>query len=69
MHDQMMPPCRAALSPQEQRVLALVAQGKTDRQIATELTLAYATVKYYLRTIYQKLGVSSRTAAAMQYYR
>ncbi len=54
---------------QEQRVLALVAQGKTDRQIATELTLAYATMKYYLRTSYQKFGVGSRTAAAMQYYR
>jgi two-component system response regulator DevR len=54
-----------SLSPQEQRVLALVAQGKTNKEIAAAIQLSPKTVKNYLSHIYQKLQVSRRTQAAM----
>lgn len=52
------------LSPQEQRVLALVAEGKTNKEIATALDLSDKTVKNYLSNIFQKLQVSRRAQAA-----
>ena len=52
------------LSPQERRVLALVAEGKTNKEIATALELSDKTVKNYLSNIFQKLQVSRRTQAA-----
>lgn len=52
------------LSPQERRVLALVAEGKTNKEIATVLELSDKTVKNYLSNIFQKLHVSSRAHAA-----
>lgn len=52
------------LSPQERRVLALVAEGKTNKEIATALELSDKTVKNYLSNIFQKLHVSSRAHAA-----
>lgn len=57
------------LSPREQEVLALVAEGLTNAQIAERLFIGEQTVKYHLRNIYQKLGVSTRTEAAAYYYR
>lgn len=51
------------LSPQERRVLALVAEGKTNKEIATALELSDKTVKNYLSNIFQKLHVSSRAHA------
>jgi DNA-binding NarL/FixJ family response regulator len=57
------------LTTQERRVIELVAQGKTDREIAIEMELAYATVKYHIRGICRKLKMPNRTAAAVQYYR
>jgi DNA-binding CsgD family transcriptional regulator len=53
----------AGLSPREVEVLRLVAQGMTDRQVADHLFLSYRTVNQHLRSIYNKLGVSSRAAA------
>jgi DNA-binding NarL/FixJ family response regulator len=44
-------------------VVQLLAEGLTNAQIAERLTLSTVTVNAYLRSIYQKLGVSSRTAA------
>ncbi len=52
------------LSRQEQRVLALVAEGKTNKEIAVALELSDKTVKNYLSNIFQKLHVSRRTQAA-----
>ena len=52
------------LSTQENRVLALVAQGKTNKEIAAALHLSDKTVKNYLSTIFQKLRVTRRSEAA-----
>jgi RNA polymerase sigma factor (sigma-70 family) len=57
------------LSPQERRVLALVADGKTNKQIADIMDLSDKTVKNYLSTIYQKLHVTRRLQAAVLYTR
>src|SRR5258708_18507430 len=51
------------LTPRELEVLHLVAEGLTDAQVARKLVLSSGTVIWYLRSIYRKLGVSSRTAA------
>jgi two-component system, NarL family, response regulator DevR len=52
------------LSPQERRVVALVAEGKTNKEIASTLTLSDKTVKNYLGNIFQKLRVHRRSQAA-----
>jgi predicted ATPase/DNA-binding CsgD family transcriptional regulator len=54
---------RPALSPREREVLRLLAEGQSDREIAAELSLSYRTVTSYVTGIFNKLGVSSRTAA------
>lgn len=51
------------LSPRERQVLQLVAHGYENKQIATELDIAEATVKTYLRGIFVRLGASSRAEA------
>ncbi len=51
------------LSPRERQVLQLVADGFENKQIATELQVAEATVKTYLRGIFDRLDVSSRAEA------
>jgi two-component system, NarL family, response regulator DevR len=52
------------LSAQERRVLALVAQGKTNKEIAVEMGLSDKTVKNYLSNTLEKLKVSRRSQAA-----
>jgi DNA-binding NarL/FixJ family response regulator len=54
-----------ALSAQERRVLALVVEGKTNKEIAAALELSDKTVKNYLSNAFQKLGVSRRSQAAV----
>ena len=54
----------ARLSPQEERILALVAEGQTNREIGEELHLAEKTVKNYVSSILSKLEVSRRAEAA-----
>ena len=56
-----------ALSTQEQRVLALVVEGKTNKEIAATLGLSDKTVKNYLSNAFQKLGVSRRAQAAAMF--
>jgi LuxR family maltose regulon positive regulatory protein len=51
------------LSERELEVLALIAQGLTNREIASRLFLSLNTVKAHTRNIYGKLGVHSRTQA------
>jgi DNA-binding NarL/FixJ family response regulator len=48
------------LTPREEQVVALVAEGMGNRQIARELSLSEHTIKKYLFRIFEKLGVSSR---------
>jgi DNA-binding NarL/FixJ family response regulator len=57
-------PNTEALSAQEQRVVALVVEGKTNKEIAAALGLSDKTVKNYLSNAFQKLGVSRRAQAA-----
>ena len=57
------------LSPQEQRVLSLVAEGKTNKEIGASLTLSDKTVEHYLSNVFQKLQVSRRAQAAAYYTR
>jgi DNA-binding CsgD family transcriptional regulator len=52
------------LTPREREIVFLVAAGKTNAQIAAELWVTPSTVKKHLENVYQKLGVSSRAAAA-----
>ena len=51
------------LSPQEQRIVALIAEGQTNKEIAAELGLSAKTVKNYLATIFQKLKITRRAQA------
>ena len=53
------------LTPREQEVLAFLTVGKTNREIAAGLGVSVSTVKCHLRSIYEKLGVSNRTEAAI----
>ena len=55
------------LSAREREVLALVANGSRNRQIADELSISEFTVKRHMQNILQKLDLSSRTAAAAFY--
>jgi two-component system, NarL family, response regulator DevR len=57
------------LSPQEKRILALVVQGKTNKEIAKSLGLSDKTVKNYLSNAFQKLHVGRRSQAAALYER
>jgi len=56
------------LSPREAEVLALVAKGYINKEIADKLTLSIETVRSYLKSIYDKLHVRSRTEAAMKLF-
>ena len=58
-------PRLAALSGQERRILSLLADGKTNRQIAAEMFLAEKTVKNYVSNLLTKMGMSRRTEAAV----
>ena len=52
------------LSPQEERVMALVVEGRTNKEIAANLALSDKTVKNYLYNAFQKLGIERRGQAA-----
>lgn len=54
-----------ALTPQERRILEHIAEGMTNRQIAEGMFLAEKTVKNYVTSILDKLGMDSRTQAAV----
>ncbi|MGQ0812332.1 MAG: response regulator [Nitrospiraceae bacterium] len=58
-----------ALSSQERRILPLIAEGKTNKEIATVLGLSETTVKSYLHNMFQKLQISRRSQAAALFSR
>jgi two-component system response regulator DevR len=53
------------LTPQENRILQLIGEGMTNRQIAAEMFLAEKTVKNYVSQLLAKLGLQRRTQAAV----
>lgn len=57
------------LTPRERAVLAYVAQGRTNKQIADGMYIAETTVKTHLKSIFGKLGVSNRSEAAAAAWR
>jgi DNA-binding NarL/FixJ family response regulator len=59
-------PAFEALTPRELEVLGLLAQGKSNPQIAQELVISRATAKTHVERIIGKLGVSDRTQAALR---
>ncbi len=61
--DAALSPLPAGLTKREAEVLHLIARGLTNAQIGEQLVISPLTVNAYLRSIYRKLGVSSRTAA------
>ncbi|MGO8860206.1 MAG: response regulator transcription factor [Acidimicrobiales bacterium] len=55
----------SSLSPQERKVLDLIALGRSNRQIAAEIFLAEKTVKNYVSSLLSKLGMQRRTEAGV----
>ncbi len=64
-HGRTMPPELESLTEQERRILALIAEGLTNRQIAERMFLAEKTVKNYVSSLLAKLGLERRTQAAV----
>jgi DNA-binding NarL/FixJ family response regulator len=58
-------PVLAPLNPREREILTLIAEGLTNRQIGTRVHLSEKTVKNYVSSILDKLGLTSRTQAAV----
>jgi DNA-binding NarL/FixJ family response regulator len=59
---------QALLTPREQEVLALIASGASNAEIAAQLVVTVGTVKAHSRSLFGKLGVANRTQAARIYH-
>ena len=59
------PPLHASLTKREADILRLIADGRSNKEIALALFLTEGTVKGYVSTIFDKLGVADRTQAAL----
>ena len=59
------PDALAPLAPRERQIAAHVGRGLRNREIADALAMSEGTVKVYLHTIYQKLGIKNRTELAL----
>lgn len=55
------------LTPREGQILELLAEGKVPKEVGYELHISYETVRDYLKSIYRKLHVRSRTEAVIKY--
>lgn len=55
------------LTSREEQVLALIAEGMTNQEIATQLVVSENTIKYHIQNIYSKLNVTNRTGAARHF--
>jgi len=64
-HDADLAARLASLSPQQFRVLVLVAEGLLNKQIADRLDIQERTVKAHLTAIFERLGVRNRTQAGV----
>lgn len=60
------PPLPEPLTEQELNILALIVDGKTNKQIADELVITLGTTKWHVHNILQKLGVKNRTQATIR---
>lgn len=60
------PSSRDALTSRQRRVLELLAQGKSNKQIALELQISEITVKAHVSSILKKMGLSNRVQAALE---
>jgi DNA-binding NarL/FixJ family response regulator len=58
-----------ALTDREEAVLAFVAEGRSNAEIAQALKVSESTVKFHLRNLFGKLGVTNRTEAAARYHK
>jgi len=56
------------LSPREMEILALVAKGRANKEIGSQLNITSGTVRIHLSHIYEKLHVRCRTEAAAKYF-
>lgn len=56
-----------SLAPRERQILQLLAKGRAPKEVASDLFISYETVRDYLKHIYQKLHVRSRTEAVLRY--
>jgi DNA-binding NarL/FixJ family response regulator len=56
-----------SLSPRERQILELLATGMAPKEAAAELGISYETVRDYLKQVYQKLHVRSRTEAVLRF--
>ena len=56
---------RRGLTRREAEILSLVARGKTNKEVAADLHISPLTVRKHLEHVYKKLGVGSRTEAAV----
>jgi DNA-binding NarL/FixJ family response regulator len=65
----VLPSNRSAqrLTPREHEIMALLAKGQLDKQIADTLAISLATVRSHLRQVYRKLHVQSRVEAALKF--
>lgn len=63
-----LPAAAASLTPREREILAWVARGNTNQEIAAVLQLAPGTIRKHLDNIYEKLDVPNRTAAVTRAY-
>ncbi|MFI5004053.1 MAG: LuxR C-terminal-related transcriptional regulator [Solirubrobacterales bacterium] len=58
---------RPGLSPRHRQILALIAQGRGNEEIAMDLELSPNTIKFHVRALYSRLGVRNRVEAANQH--
>jgi DNA-binding NarL/FixJ family response regulator len=63
--ERLKKPVHEALTPREREILNLLAQGRTNRDIARRLTISPGTAKLHVHHVIKKLGVSDRTQAAL----
>lgn len=63
--DGASPQALASLSHREVEVLERIATGRTNREVAAELSVSVHAVKFHLASIYRKLGVANRTEAVV----
>ncbi len=65
LSSQKEPPPHASLTERETDILRLLAEGRSNKEIAVALHLTEGTIKGYVSTVFDKLGVQDRTQAAL----